>query len=1070
MRKIIGLIITTLLIFNATVQVANAQMFGKNKKQYKIFNWKFIETKHFDIYFDDGSRVLADFAAVALEDALMSVQSTLNFRLTQRVSVIIYDSHNDFQQTNVINIHISLGIGGVTELFKNRVVVPFQGSYAQFRHVLHHELVHAVMNDMFFGGNFQTAVSTRGVMPIPLWVSEGFAEWESLGGMDAETDMFMRDLIFNESLPHLRALRGYLAYRCGQAFFHYVEQRYGRGKVTEFLNKLKIFGGLDATFRNTFGMDLDDFSEMWRTEMKRIYWPDINVFQSPREFATQLTNHERDNSFLNTSPAISPNGEHMAYISAKGGIFAIYVASTISARDRRNDRNARPRRLISSARQQDFEQLNVLTPGISWSPDSRRIAISAKSGGQDAIFLVNAANGKYERILINFSTITSVNWSPDGTKIAFVGVAGNRDGNAMHQSDIFYYDLETRTVVALTEDVFTDSYPVWSPDSKSVYFISDRGEHLSTNISASNSSFRIWQHDYSQSDVYKITLGETVLQRITNSPTVEKTCISVASDGNKMLVVANLNGISNIFEVSLNSNNNSSNNNSGSDATAMRPITNSANRIMQITVTPDGLNLLFSAQVRGGYDIFMLRNPYEIQLNIDTLTQTEFIRRTNQKRNLVDEIRNENSEETENIEPITYGNFEVSFANQQFLRPNQEVIELINISDSRGDFDVQSLFERPYEVSFSLDAFVANPAVSTFYGFQAATGALFSDVMGNHQIYISAYFLNNLNNSQLFATYLYAARPTNYSFSLYNSSIYTWQFLDDPDWGEKGLWGDYIYSYRATGAVLGASYPFSLFRRIELNLNLVNAAKNNVEIPNYESINRFLIVPEMRYVLDNTLNGIYAPTRGSRLFATARYSPKLGDLSSEFITLVTDARHYFEFIPHFMSFVVRGSAGISLGANPQNFYIGGVENWINASSRYGNFELKNPEDFAFMNSFVVPLRGWPIFMHSGDKFAIANFEYRFPIMMVFATGGIPLFIQGIMGNFFYDVGAAWSDDFRISRINERQLREPADLYMSAGWGIRAILFGLPFKFDMAWRNEYSGWSSPYYLFSLGLDF
>ena len=32
------------------------------------------------------------------------------------------------------------GIGGVTELFKNRVVIPFEGDYDQFRHVIHHEL------------------------------------------------------------------------------------------------------------------------------------------------------------------------------------------------------------------------------------------------------------------------------------------------------------------------------------------------------------------------------------------------------------------------------------------------------------------------------------------------------------------------------------------------------------------------------------------------------------------------------------------------------------------------------------------------------------------------------------------------------------------------------------------------------------------------------------------------------------------------------------------------------------------------------------------------------------------
>jgi len=205
---------------------------------------------------------LAEFAVVALEEALVSVQTTLNHRITTRIPVIVYETHNDFQQTNIINIYLSQGIGGATELFKNRIVVPFQGSYSQYRHVLHHELVHAVMNDMFYGGSFQTAVTTAGIVEIPIWVSEGFAEFESLSGMDASTDMFIRDLTINESFPKLREIRGYNAYRVGQTFFYYIEQKYGREKITEFLTKLRLFKNLEITFRNTFGMGIEDFSDV----------------------------------------------------------------------------------------------------------------------------------------------------------------------------------------------------------------------------------------------------------------------------------------------------------------------------------------------------------------------------------------------------------------------------------------------------------------------------------------------------------------------------------------------------------------------------------------------------------------------------------------------------------------------------------------------------------------------------------------------------------------------------------------------------------------------------------------
>ena len=1052
------------VIFSICFNTTNAQYFGKNKTQYKVFNWKYIETKNFDIYYDSGSKTLAEFSAVALENALISVQTTLNYRLTQRVAVIVYDSHNDFQQTNVINIYLSQGIGGVTELYKNRVIVPFQGSYSQLRHVLHHELVHAVINDMFYGGNLQTALSTSGGFQVPTWINEGLAEWESLGGMNLETDMFMRDLTINESLPSLNRISGYLSYRAGQTFFYFIELKYGKGKVTEFMNKLRVFRNVDITFRNTFGMDMEDFSDMWQTEIRRIYWPDITIYQAPREFATQLTDHIRDNCFYYSSPAISPDGEQMAFISDRsGGIFSIFVSNTTPSRSK----NFEIRRLISSSRQQDFEQLNILTPAISWSPDGKRIVVSAKSGGEDAIFLINARTGRYEKILLGFSSITSVNWSPDGTKIAFIGIK-----NAA--SDVFYYDLQTKQTVAVTEDVFTDAYPVWSADSKSIYFLSDRGDNLTTNLTADR--FRIWQHNYEQVDIYNIdittsndinnddtTSNDTTsndivritsknVTRITNTPNVPKTSISVSSDNQKLLYVANTNGISNLFELNLVDN-------------KTRPLTNSANAITQISATPDGLNLIFSSQVRGGYDIFMLKNPYERQLTIDSLPLTNFMQNIIYKSLLSEDVKQIDDSTSGNFtKSIDYGDFRTDFSNQQFLRPNPDVVETMSFDEKFIDMNTEHLVERDYEVNFSLDAFLVNPAISTFYGFQGSAAALFSDVMGNHQIYVSANLLSNLQNSQIYAAYMYNTQIIDYSLGIYNYSAYVLNYVPEL---EDNYW---YYSYRATGIIAGSTYAFDLFKRVVFNLNFVNAAKTNAEVPSFESINRFLVVPEAQFVFDNSLNGIYAPTRGTRMYAKALYSPQIGNLSSEFVTFVADARQYIELMPHFMSFAFRGSAGVSLGGTPQTFYVGGVGNWINAEFRSGNLNLDNPEDFAFLTTFVMPLRGWPVLQHSGNKFAMLNAEYRFPLFIALATGGLPLIIQGVMGNVFYDLGAAWTNDFRISRLNDGGHREPANLYMSSGWGLRAIVFGLPFKFDMAWRNEYSGWSSPYYLFSLGFDF
>src|SRR5439155_743388 len=51
-------------------------------------------------------------------------------------------SHSDFEQTNVLPFVPPEGLLGVTEFLKQRVALPFTGSYFDFRHTLRHELVH----------------------------------------------------------------------------------------------------------------------------------------------------------------------------------------------------------------------------------------------------------------------------------------------------------------------------------------------------------------------------------------------------------------------------------------------------------------------------------------------------------------------------------------------------------------------------------------------------------------------------------------------------------------------------------------------------------------------------------------------------------------------------------------------------------------------------------------------------------------------------------------------------------------------------------------------------------------
>lgn len=1030
MKKTKQTIIVLIIAFSAFVPAFS--QFGKNKVQYREYDWKYIQTSNFDIYFYDEAFELAHLAAYQAEQSLLSIQRTLNYKMEKRVPIILYNSKNEFQQTNVINAYLPEGIGGVTELYKNRVVVPFLGDLNQFKRVIHHELVHAVLNNLLQGGTLQSAISTGNMRQLPIWMNEGLAEFESIGKLDTQTDMFLRDLVVSERLMDLEQIDGYFAYRAGQAFYWYITEKYGRNRIGELINKFKLIGRIDEVFKRTFNLSLEDFSEEWKKYLKRYYLPDIEKYKNPNEFSSRLTFAKKDRTYYNSSPSISPKGDRFAFISARdNGIYAIYI------QDINNKDNVK--KLISSFRQEDFEELNVLTPGISWNPDATQLAISAKAGGEDGIFIVNVENGKYEKLTFGIASITSVSWSNDGTQLAFVG-------SGPKGSDIYTFKLKSKELTKITDDLFSDSYPVWSWDNNSIFFLSDRGDFISKDSIPQN--LNLWELSLAENDIFKYDLITNKIERITNETTYIKTSFVISPDNSKILYLSDKNGILNIYSLDLSSG-------------VTYPITNSMNAISQLSITPNGYDLLFSSQVELGFDIYHLRDPFNIRLESDTIPNTKFRQSIIDKIALKDKVQQISNLKSDNKnELVGYDNFIIEFSRQKVVRPNPDAVKNymsdytspINISDS-------NFIPKDYQISFSPDIILSNPYVSTFYGFQGSFQMLFSDLMGNHQLYLAANLWLDLKNSNILAAYSYLTKIINYEFSGYHNSLMNYTSFDQ------------LYRFRNFGLGVKAWYPLDIFTRIEWGLRWLNLDKENVFIPTEPSVSRMLFVPNVRFVYDDVLWGYFAPAKGARYFIDAKASPKITTNGLSFVKIDFDYRRYFPIVTNFLTFVVRGAGGTSAGPNPQRSFLGGTENWINSEFLNGRFPFENPEDFVF-EQIIMPMRGYQVNAINGNHYFLSNIELRFPIIAAIVTGPLPILIHSITGVGFMDIGGAWYGDysnFKATQILNGE-KVPKDLIMSLGVGLRSQLLGLPVKVDVAWRNEINNWSKPYYMFSLGYDF
>jgi Tol biopolymer transport system component len=1006
----------------AAVLPAAAQ-FGKNKVQYERFRWQYIQSRHLDVYFAQDGEYLARFAAIVGERALESIQQTLGHRLTRRISLIVYNSHVEFQQTNVVWEFLPEGVGGVTELFKNRVVVPFEGNYELFRHVIHHELVHAVLNDMFYGGSLQNAIARNALVELPLWMNEGLCEFESLGGYDTRTDQFMRDLVLSEQLRGLQSLDGYLAYRGGQAFYWYIARRYGREKITELLQRLKLSKNLDAAFRATFKQSLEEFSREWTWEMKKLYWPDIARYDDLRSSAERLTDRSREDYYYNTSPALSPDGSAIAFLSDRTGTFALYVL-------RLDRRDASPRLLASSGRERDFEELNLLTPGISWSPDGKTLAVAAKYGGENAIYLIDVATRQYTPLRLGFRAISSVAYSPDGSRLLFVATRGERP-------DLWLYDLKTRQLENLTNDRFSDLSPAWSPDGSRIYFVSDRGDHLQLGA---DSLVQMWNHPLRQSDIYELELSSRRLRRLTRTPEFLKTSLAAAPDGTSLLYVSDANGIGNVYVLDLRTGQST-------------PLTNSLFGITQISLSSDGTLLAMAVQLQGGYDLFLLRFPLQ-QRRSDTLLPLTTFRQLQQEA-LTAQSRPA-TQATDSLTYRPYATFELTFDNQQMVRPNTELPSPSPALSPTVALPKDSILgPRPYRISFSPDLILGSAGYNTFFGLQGITQMLFSDVLGDHQLYIEANLMVDLKNSNFLVSYAYLPELIDYQFTGFHQVGYVIRSNDS------------LYRFRTYGLWGSAWYPFDRFNRLEWGLGLAWATRenlDNIEPPFEPLLQRFLLIPSARYVHDDALWGIFSPLWGSRYYAGIQLVPKLSAGGIGFVTLMGDYRRYIR-LGRWSSFALRLAGAASLGPNPQRFFTLGTENWLNPSFPTRQLPYDLPEDFLFATA-VTPLRGYGVAERMGSRFALLNAELRFPLLVALWTSPLPLILQAMTGCFFLDAGALWSEPGRSSPSSGS-----GELLLSVGTGIRLALFGFPLKLDVAWRYAGAGnFSKPVYLLSLGYDF
>ena len=235
---------------------------------------------------------------------------------------------------------------------------------------------------------------------------------------------------------------------------------------------------------------------------------------------------------VQAQPALSPDGRSVAYISNRDGYYNVYVG------------------LVHGGEPVQITHDAAMKAHPSWSPDAGMLAYSQlNDSGEWDIWEVPALGGLPRKVVLNAADPA---WTPDGHSIVYrnlndeqIWIAG-AEGESAHAlvhgvpyrweteprvspdgrtvafavrstggpyGELGIADVSTGTVRLLTNDNALALSPVWSPDSRSVYFSSSRGGTLN-----------IWKIGADGRGLRQITAGEG-----------DDAEIDVSSDGKRLV-------------------------------------------------------------------------------------------------------------------------------------------------------------------------------------------------------------------------------------------------------------------------------------------------------------------------------------------------------------------------------------------------------------------------------------------------------------------------------------------------------------------------------------------------------
>ncbi|MCS7231936.1 MAG: hypothetical protein RMJ67_07360 [Elusimicrobiota bacterium] len=482
-----------------------------------VLNYRIYKTSNFDIYYSHNAlkKIIIDLENI-LEKAIIENSEYFEIKFDYRIPFFIYYGYQQFLQNRIVDV--SEHTGGVTEAFKNRFLVPYNGSMKFLQHVINHEFIHEVEYNVLYSGVWRTPLLLKSIF-YPHWLMEGLAEYRASLFTKTIQEMLVRDMAVSNKLIPLEHLHNFShlkphmilpAYEQSAKLMEFIDKEYGRKKLVSLLKLYREKFEANSVLNSILGMDIKKLQKLFFEEMSTHYNYEVkHKFMEDLDTSKKISKQDIYPVHYQL-PVVFEN--NVIYLGDPEGKVMFYI--------RPNNKNKQHLLISKRLLEKKVDIIHTDSTRLSISKDGVLCFVGIKNN-KSYLYLYNLKNKKLEQIsLKEIELLTSSYISYEGNKIYISGVKdclnilGVYDINAkkffiIHQdknfisqisvskdskkllyikeqecvkreyqtwqNDIFMFDLEKNQEIRLTYTLSDEFFPMFL-DEENILFISDYNE------------------------------------------------------------------------------------------------------------------------------------------------------------------------------------------------------------------------------------------------------------------------------------------------------------------------------------------------------------------------------------------------------------------------------------------------------------------------------------------------------------------------------------------------------------------------------------------------------------------